>query len=102
MTASILSLADLPLQAAAEVVDVQSPAHAPELADRLAEIGFLPGEPVRVMVRAAFGGDPLAVRVSDSTFALRRAEAECVQVRLLTDAARARTPQALPEAAAAG
>lgn len=82
MTAPILSLADLPLRAAAEVVDVLPPAESPELADRLAEIGFLPGEPVRVMMRAA-GGDPLAVRVSDSTFALRRAEAACVRVRAL-------------------
>ena len=82
MTAPILSLADLPLRAAAEVVDVQAPTHTPELADRLAEIGFLPGEPVRVMMRAV-GGDPLAVRVSDSTFALRRAEAACVRVRAL-------------------
>ncbi len=79
MTDPTLSLADLPLKAPAVVVDVRSPAQAPELADRLAEIGFLPGEPVRVMMRAA-GGDPLAVRVSDSTFALRRVEADCVRV----------------------
>ena len=30
---------------------------------RLLEIGFLPGEPVRVMARGFPGSDPLAVRV---------------------------------------
>ncbi len=46
----------------------------------LAEIGFLPGERVRVIARGAPGGDPLVVRIGDSTFALRKAEAACVQV----------------------
>ena len=47
---------------------------------RLEEIGFLPGERVSVMARGQPGDDPLAVRVGHSTFALRRAEAACVQV----------------------
>ncbi|HKB52374.1 MAG TPA: FeoA family protein [Ramlibacter sp.] len=46
---------------------------------RLAEIGFLPGEPVRVMARAP-GSEPIAVRLGRSTFALRRFEAAFVQV----------------------
>ena len=49
------------------------------VAARLAELGFLPGERVRVVARAAFGG-PLAVRVGTGTFALRREEAACVRV----------------------
>ena len=49
------------------------------LVRRLAEIGFLPGEPVRVMARAP-GAEPIAVRVGRSTFALRRFEAAFVQV----------------------
>lgn len=49
------------------------------LVRRLAEIGFLPGEPVRVMARAP-GAEPVAVRVGRSTFALRRFEAAFVQV----------------------
>ncbi len=47
---------------------------------RLEEIGFLPGERVSVMARGLPGRDPLAVRVGHSTFALRRAEAACIQV----------------------
>ena len=53
---------------------------SPELLRRLIEIGFLPGERVRVVARGALGGSPLAVRVGTSTFALRRAEALCVHV----------------------
>ena len=54
---------------------------APEWGRWLEEIGFIPGERVTLMARGMPGGDPLMVRVGDSTFALRRAEAACVQVR---------------------
>ena len=49
---------------------------------RLMEIGFLPGEPVRVIARGFPAADPLAVRVGQATFALRRHEAALVQVRV--------------------
>lgn len=58
--------------------DVRAPAGAPEWSSWLAEIGFIPGEQVQVMTRAMPGGDPLVVRVGDSTFALRHAEAACI------------------------
>ncbi len=47
---------------------------------QLEEIGFLPGEPVSVLSRGLWGGEPLAVRVGLSTFALRRDEARCIEV----------------------
>lgn len=71
-------LDQLPTGRSARVGQVVAPEHAPEWAAQLESIGFVPGEQVRVMCRAAPGGDPLAVRVGDSTFALRRAEARCV------------------------
>lgn len=77
---SSLTLAQAPLRQRHVVVAVQAPASAPEWARWLEEIGFIPGEPVMLMARGAFGGDPLVVRVGQSTFALRRAEAACVQV----------------------
>ncbi|MDR2788862.1 MAG: ferrous iron transport protein A, partial [Candidatus Accumulibacter sp.] len=46
----------------------------------LEEIGFVTGERVRLMVKAVPGGDPMVVRVGQSTFALRHAEAACVSV----------------------
>ena len=50
----------------------------------LAELGFLPGERVRVVARGVPGGTPLAVRIGNSTFALRLIEARSVQVTLAT------------------
>ena len=52
----------------------------PERARQLEEIGFLPGEHVMVMTRGFPGGDPLVVRIGQSTFALRGAEAACVHL----------------------
>jgi ferrous iron transport protein A len=74
------SLAELTLGEAMQVHSVQAPAHAPEWADWLAEIGFVPGEAVKILSRGLPGGDPLVVRIGQSTFALRRAEAACIQV----------------------
>lgn len=53
---------------------------APERARQLEEIGFCPGEQVTVLARGFPGGDPLVVRIGQSTFALRAAEAACVQL----------------------
>ncbi|WP_086913966.1 FeoA family protein [Acidovorax carolinensis] len=77
-----LGLADLPLRVDAWVSGLRMDA-APQDGDvllRLLEIGFLPGERVRVVARAFPAGDPLAVRVGRTTFALRRREAALVQV----------------------
>ncbi|WP_374681208.1 ferrous iron transport protein A [Accumulibacter sp.] len=53
---------------------------ARELALRLYEIGFVDGERVRVVARGFPGGEPIAVRVGGTIFALRRFEAERVLV----------------------
>ncbi len=45
---------------------------------RLLELGFVPGEPVKIVAAAWPGADPLAVRVGTSVFALRRREARAV------------------------
>ncbi len=47
---------------------------------RLAELGFLPGEPVQVLRRGPGGREPLAVRIGDAIFALRLAEARHIAV----------------------
>lgn len=73
-------LADAAIGDALIVDAVTAPAHAPEWASWLEEIGFLPGEAVRVMARGVPGADPLVIRIGQSTFALRRAEAQCVAV----------------------
>lgn len=47
---------------------------------RLMELGFVPGEKIR-MLRRGFTGGPLAIKVGQSTFALRRFEAALVSVK---------------------
>jgi ferrous iron transport protein A len=79
-----IGLHELPQRRLASVVRLL-PAGDAEEGDvllRLLEIGFLPGEPVRVMARGFPGNDPLAVRVGHSTFALRRHEAALIRVSL--------------------
>jgi Fe2+ transport system protein FeoA len=49
---------------------------------RLLEIGFVPGEQIEVIEEIRPGGDPIAVRIGTSMFALRRREAQAVLVRL--------------------
>lgn len=47
---------------------------------RLIEIGFVPGEPFEIIAESRPGGDPIAVRIGGSCFALRRREAAAVMV----------------------
>lgn len=69
-----------PLGRTFTVHHVDADPHVPERARQLEEIGFFPGEQVMVMTRGFPGGDPLVVRIGQSTFALRGAEAACVRV----------------------
>jgi ferrous iron transport protein A len=47
---------------------------------RLLELGFVAGESIEVIAQIWPGGDPLAVRLGNTTFALRRREASVVLV----------------------
>jgi ferrous iron transport protein A len=48
---------------------------------RLMELGFVPGERIRMLKRGVPGGEPLAVKVGESTFALRRFEAALISIQ---------------------
>ena len=48
---------------------------------RLLELGFIPGEAIEVVAEIWPGGDPIAVRLGNTTFALRRREATAVMVQ---------------------
>lgn len=50
------------------------------VAMRLIEIGFVPGESFEIVAESRPGGDPIAVRIGGSCFALRRREAEAILV----------------------
>lgn len=74
-------LTQLGLNQWARVVSLAAGADiSPDLLRRLTELGFLPGEHVRVIARGPWGGEPIAVRVGASTFGLRRQEADCIQI----------------------
>ena len=86
-------LTRLPRNAGGTVAGVRVEALGPDgmldpdverMALRLIEIGFVQGATLRVIAFGQPGNDPIGVRVGGrggvSTFALRRAEAACVQV----------------------
>ena len=52
-----------------------------DVSRRLMELGFVPGEQVRVLKRGVPGGEPIAVKVGHSTFALRRFEAALISIK---------------------
>ncbi len=52
-----------------------------DISRRLMELGFVPGERIRMLRRAMPGGDPLAVKVGSATFALRRFEAALISIQ---------------------
>ncbi len=52
-----------------------------DVSRRLMELGFVPGERIRMLKRGMPGGDPLAVKVGQSTFALRRFEAALISIK---------------------
>ncbi len=68
---------------------------------RLRDLGFVAGARCEVVARMWLGGNPLAVRVGGSTFALRRAEAAAVRVQRIGEAARASGALAPKETSAA-
>jgi ferrous iron transport protein A len=75
-------LSELKQGVTAVVREVEDAHDADTIARRLRELGFVAGEPVRIVAHAPFGGDPLLVQVGFTRFALRRSEA--ARVRLTT------------------
>ncbi len=51
-----------------------------ELERRLVELGFTEGAYVKILHEGLFGRDPIAVRVNDTTVAIRRREAMAILV----------------------
>ncbi|MCA1934832.1 MAG: ferrous iron transport protein A [Asticcacaulis sp.] len=76
-----MKLSDLPLHSAAIVVDVADLSADDRVGRRLRELGFVVDEPVKVVAKGPFGAEPLLIQIGFTRFALRRAEADRVQVR---------------------
>ena len=77
------SLLTLAYNQPALVRAVQATSLHDPIARRLRELGFVPGEPVRVVAKGPVGADPLLIQIGFTRFALRRAEA----ARVLVEAA---------------
>jgi ferrous iron transport protein A len=77
---SIFCLDQLPLQEVGKVKCVRSSDQSSLMARQLEDIGFVQGEHVQVLKRAWIGGDPMVVRVGLSTFALRKSEAQLIEL----------------------
>jgi ferrous iron transport protein A len=75
-------LTELPRRKAAYVESVEDLAPNDAIARRLRELGFVAGEQVEVMAAGPLGAEPLLVQVGFTRFALRRAEAERVRIRV--------------------
>jgi ferrous iron transport protein A len=60
-----------------------------DLLQRLLEMGLLEGSSVEVVHEAPFGRDPIAVRVRGALIALRRNEANYIEVEIDSETERA-------------
>ena len=82
-----MRLNDLPRGTDAVIDSVDDNGSPDPVAQRLRELGFVPGEAVRIVATAPLGGDPLAVRIGFTRFALRCTEAQRVRVHVAKAAA---------------
>ena len=78
----VLCLSHLKKGDAASVVGMVDGGGAEKVAmqRRLLELGFVAGETIRIVAESFPTRDPIAVRIGNSTFALRRHEASLVRV----------------------
>ena len=76
-----LRLHDLSPDIEALVDHVEEQRASDPIAARLRDLGFVAGEPVRIIAKGPIGGDPLVVQIGFTRFALRRAEAARVLIR---------------------
>ncbi|MDS7928215.1 FeoA family protein [Acinetobacter sp. V102_4] len=52
------------------------------VAIRLESLGFVPGTRVEVITKGIFGGDPILIQIGFTRFALRKAEAEKIEIQV--------------------
>jgi len=51
------------------------------VASRLETLGFIPGTEVQVITKGIFGGDPILIQIGFTRFALRKTEAEKIEIK---------------------
>ena len=75
-----IPLSKLSRHTSAQVTSVANIFVDDSVAQRLRDIGFMPGMSVRVVAHAPWGGDAMVVKIGATRFALRRTEAERINV----------------------
>jgi len=60
--------------------DLENDGHADLIASRLETLGFVPGTRIRVITKGVFGGDPILIQVGFTRFALRKIEADRIEI----------------------
>lgn len=78
-----MRLSELSLGVSAVVLHVEETSPSDPIARRLRDLGFVAGEPIKLVARGPVGADPLLVQIGFTRFALRRSEA----ARVLLDTA---------------
>jgi ferrous iron transport protein A len=79
---ALMTLLELPTRSPAHVERVDDIHDTDPIAKRLRDLGFVTGEPVRVVARAPWGADPILIQIGSTRFALRSAEARRVTVTM--------------------
>lgn len=79
-----MRLSELPRYATAIIQHVEASYADDPIARRLADLGFVPGETVRLTATGPISADPLLVQIGFTRFALRRSEAARVLVTELS------------------
>lgn len=82
-----MRLSELSRRQQGVVVAVHGLSAADPIARRLGELGFVAGEPVRLITTGPWGQEPLLVQVGYTRFALRRSEAERIEVQAAAESA---------------
>ncbi|MCK7608866.1 ferrous iron transport protein A [Acinetobacter portensis] len=79
-----MRLSDLKVKQSAVIQQVHRETNdtsSPDLvASRLETLGFIPGTKVQVITKGVFGGDPILIQVGFTRFALRKVEAEKIEI----------------------
>ncbi len=59
------------------------------VASRLETLGFVPGTRVQVITKGIFGGDPILIQIGFTRFALRKVEAQKIEIHQALEGASA-------------
>lgn len=79
-----MRLSDLKVKQSAIITQVHrttDETNSDMVASRLETLGFVAGTKVQVITKGLFGGDPILIQVGFTRFALRKVEAEKVEIQ---------------------